>query len=199
MARRATLAILLGFAFASCALPQESTSAKQSNQAEQGDPLIWWKWANFGILAVGLGYLIGKNVPPIFRKQSDEIQNALAEAAKIKKEAAAHAAAIELRLSNIESEIDGLRRSARAEMETEGERIRQETEHRLQRLREQATQEIALMTRGAKDELRKYSAELAIELAEQRIRSGMNPATQENLVSGFLHDLHQRAGSRTAN
>jgi F0F1-type ATP synthase membrane subunit b/b' len=54
------------------------------------------------------------------------------------------------------------------------------------------------MTRGAKDGLRKYAAELAIALAEQRINSRMNPDTQEKLVSGFLHDLHKRP-SRTAN
>jgi F0F1-type ATP synthase membrane subunit b/b' len=56
-------------------------------------------------------------------------------------------------------------------------------------------QEVELMTRAAKSELRKYAAELSIGLAEQRIRARMNPATQEKLVSGFLQDLH----GRTAN
>ena len=76
--RRATIAIALGLAFASYALPQEAPAANE-NHAEQGDPMIWWKWANFAILAVGLGYLTGKHVPPLFRKQSQEIQNALAK------------------------------------------------------------------------------------------------------------------------
>ena len=76
--RRATLAITIGLACASYALPQEAAPAKEG-QAEQGDSMIWWKWANFAILAAGLAYLIGKNVPPLFRKQSDEIQRALAE------------------------------------------------------------------------------------------------------------------------
>jgi F-type H+-transporting ATPase subunit b len=84
-------------------------------------------------------------------------------------------------------------------MDEESEGIRRDTEHHMQRIREQAAQEIALMTRGAKAELRKYAAELAIGLAEQRIRSRMNPATQEKLVSGFLHDLHGRATPRMTN
>jgi F-type H+-transporting ATPase subunit b len=196
--RRATLAVALGLAFASYALPQESSSAKES-QAEQGDPWIWWKWANFAILAVGLGYLIGKNVPPLFRKQSDEIQSALAEAAKIKQEAEAYAANVEARLASLQSEIQQLRESAHIEMAAESERIRRDTEHHMQRIQQQSAQEIALMTRGAKAELRKYAAELAIGLAEQRIRSRMNPATQEKLVSGFLHDLHGRATPRMTN
>jgi F-type H+-transporting ATPase subunit b len=196
--RRATLTITLGLAFASYALPQESPAAAHTNEAEQGDQWIWWKWANFAILAVGIGYLIGKNVPPLFRKQSDEIQSALAEAAKIKQEATAYAASVEARLANLQREIEDLRKTAHAEMTAESERVRRETEHHLQRIREQSVQEVALMTRGAKDGLRKYAAELAIGLAEQRISARMNPDTQEKLVNGFLHELHERP-NRTAN
>ena len=92
--RRATLAIALGLAFACYALPQEAPAkTARQRRPSRAIRMIWWKWANFAILAAGLGYLIGKNVPPLFRKQSDEIQSALAEAAKIKQEAAAYAAA----------------------------------------------------------------------------------------------------------
>ena len=192
---RATIALALGLAFASYALPQEAPAKSESAASEQGDPWIWWKWANFAILAAGLGYLISKHVPPLFRKQSEEIQSALAEAAKIKQDADAYAASVEARLANIQREIENLRETAHADMTAESERIRRETEHHLQRIREQSVQEVELMTRAAKSELRKYAAELSIGLAEQRIRARMNPATQEKLVSGFLQDLH----GRTAN
>jgi F-type H+-transporting ATPase subunit b len=194
---RATLAVALGLALASCALPQESAGPKQA--AGQGDQWIWWKWANFVILAGGLGYLIGKNVPPLFQKQSSEIKSALRDAAKAKEEAAAYAAGIEARLANLQTEIEKLRMSARVDMSAESERIGRETEHQLQRIREQTAQEIELLTRSATDELRKYSAELAVGLAEQRIRSRMNPATQESLAESFLRDLRGRATPRTAN
>jgi F-type H+-transporting ATPase subunit b len=196
--RRATLAVAFGLAFASYALPQEAPAA-QTNEGEQGDSMIWWKWANFVILAAGLGYLIGKHVPPLFQKQSKDIQSALAEAAKIKQEATAYAAGVEARLADLQGEIQQLRESAHAEMIAESERIRRETEHHLQRIREQTAQEVALMTRAAKDDLRKYAAELAIGLAEERIRFRMNPETQQSLAESFLHDLHARATPRTAN
>jgi F-type H+-transporting ATPase subunit b len=194
--RRPILAIVLGLALASYALPQESAPRKQ--EAEQGDPWIWWKWANFAILAGGLGYLIRKHVPAMFQKQSSEIKSALQEAAKVADDAAAYAAGIEARLGNLQSEIEKLRVSARSDMAAESERIRRETEHHLQRIREQTAQEIELMTRAAKDELRKYAAELAIGLAEERIRFRMNPETQDRLVNGFVHDLSERATPRTA-
>jgi F-type H+-transporting ATPase subunit b len=195
--RRATLAVALGLAFASYAVPQDSAAQKQD--AEQGDKWIWWKWANFLILAGGLGYLIGKNVPPLFRKQSEEIQSALAEAAKIKQEATAYASGVETRLADLQNEIQQLRESAHADMIAESERIRRDTEHHVQRIREQSVQEIELMTRAAKDELRKYAAELAIGLAEERIRFRMNPDTQQDLAESFLHDLRERPTPRTAN
>ena len=194
--RRATLAIALGLAFASYALPQESAPKQE---AEQGDKWIWWKWANFVILAAGIGYLIGKHVPPLFEKQSSEIQSGLREAAKVDEDARAYAAGIEARLKNLQSEIESLRVSARSDMTAESERIHRETEHHIQRIREQTTQEIELMTRAAKDDLRKYAAELAIGLAEERIRFRMNPETQDRLVNGFVHELHERATPRTAN
>jgi F-type H+-transporting ATPase subunit b len=190
--RRTVLGFVLSLMLASYALPQESAS-KPGTAPEQSEPGIGWKWANFLILAAGLGYLIGKSVPPLFRKQSDEIQAALAEAAKIKREAADYAAAVEARLANLRREIENLRENAHAEMTAEGERLRRETEHHLERIREQSAQELALMTRGAKDELRKFAAELATGLAEQRIRARMNPAVQEKLASGFLEDLNRIA------
>lgn len=106
------------------------------------------------------------------------------------KDAEAKAADLELRLAGIQTEVENLRNQARAEMAAEGERIRVETERHLKKIQEQAGQEIALMARGARDDLRKYSAGLALDLAEQRIRSRMTPSTQEALVDGFVHDLH---------
>ena len=197
MIRRAVFTFALGLALASYALPQEP--AGQKEHAEQADPMLGWKWANFAILAVGLGYLIGKNVPPLFRKQSAEIQGALQEAAKVKAEAAAYASSIEARLANLQNEIEKLRVAAKTDMVADGDRISRETEHNLQRVREQTAQEIELLTRSATGELQKYAAELALGLAEQRIRSRMNPDTQLRLAESFLRDLHTSAAPRGAN
>ncbi len=195
--RRTLLSITLGLALACVALPQERGAAEK--QQEQGDPLIGWKWANFLILGAGLGYLIAKNVPALFRKQTDEIQKALAEAAQAKLEADAQAAAIEKRFAGLSAEVESLRQTAHSEMEAERARILREGEQHLQRIQEQTAQEIDLMTRGAKDELRRYVATLALDLAEQRVRSRITPAAEETLVDGFIQDLHAQTALRTAN
>jgi len=53
-----------------------------------------------------------------------------------------------------------------------------------------AEQEIASHAKHATQELKAYSAKLAIDLAEQRIQSQMNGDIQNMLVSRFLHDVN---------
>ena len=204
--RRAAFALALGLAFASYVLPQDpsevpvpqSQPARQAqHEAETGDPWLLWKWVNFLILIGGLGYMASKHVPALFRARSEEIQQALADAAKVRKDAEAQAASIEQRFKNLEMEIENLRQTARAEAASEGERIRQETERHLARIQEQSVQEIVLMTRAARHELRKYSADLAIGLATQRIRARMTPEVEQNLVDGFLDNLRSRMPAAT--
>jgi F-type H+-transporting ATPase subunit b len=191
--RRSIFVLAAGLAFAFCALPQEPKSAPATQQeGEQGDPWLGWKWANFLILAAGLGYLISKHAPALFAQRSHEIEEALLAAAKAKQDAEARAAGIEKRLAGLDREIESLRQSAHADTVAEGERLRQETERHLQRIRQQAGQEIGLMISAARADLRKYTALLALELAEQRIHSRMTKDVQEELVDGFLQDLRTR-------
>jgi len=187
--RRLLLVLALGLSLASLAFPQEKEGAKTE---EAGDPLIAWKWVNFAILAIGLGYLIGKAAPAYFDGRRKEIQSALTEATREIKDAEAKAADLDLRFSGIQREVEKLREEARSAMAGEADRIRRETERHLKRIQEQTEQEISLLSRAARDELRKYSAGLALDLAEQRIRSRITPDTQAGLIEGFLGDLHRR-------
>ena len=191
--RRTIFVLAAGLAFTFCGFPQERKSAPVTQQeGEQGDPWLGWKWANFLILAGGLGYLISKHAPALFAQRSREIEESLLAAAKAKQDAEARAASIEKRLAGLDREIENLRQSAHAETVAEGERLRQETERHLQRIRQQAGQEIELMISAARADLRKYTALLALELAEQRIHSRMTKDVQEELVDGFLRDLRTR-------
>ncbi len=190
--RRAILALALGLAFASCALPQEPAHKESTQESEAGDPLLKWKWINFAILVAGLGYLIGKSVPPLFAQRSRDIGQALADAAQARKDAEARASAIEARLAGLQAEIARLRETAHTEMAAEGQRIRTESQRHLEKIQAQASQEIELMSRGAREELRRYSAALALDLAEERLRTRVTPAAQESLVEGFLQDLRHR-------
>jgi F-type H+-transporting ATPase subunit b len=178
--------LVIGLTLTACLLAQGAP------EAETGDQWLGWKWANFAILAVGLGYLIRKYAPAFFEQRSREIQQGIAEATKTKLEAEARATAVERRLASLESEIAGMRAAAREEIDAEGGRISRDTVHRLQRIQAQGAQEIELMSRALREDLRKHSAQLALELAEQRIRSRMTKETEDSLADRFLQDLRYK-------
>ena len=139
------LVFCLFLALTPVALPQEkeSTGHEESNS----DPWIWWKWANFAMLAAVLGYLANKSAGSYFRGQTGDIQRGIVEAGKLKAEAEARAAQIEKRLAGIEGEIGQLRSQAQTEMTAEAARLKDETHHSLERLQQQTQQELVLMTK----------------------------------------------------
>ncbi len=176
-----------------------SVAEKVEHVAEDGEGnLEIWKWANFIILAGVLGWLIARNAPQFFRSRTEEIQRGIAEAARVREEAEARAGRMEARMASLQSEIEHVRAEAKAEMAREAARLRDETEKHLARIQVHGEQEIASVTKYAQKELRVYSAQLAIQLAEQRIRSRMSAETQNALFDGFLKGLDEKAHNQGA-
>jgi F-type H+-transporting ATPase subunit b len=154
---------------------------------------IWWKWANFALLAIGLGYLIGKNAGPFFQARSEEIRKGIAESTAARAEAEARAAEIERRVANLSAEVDSLRIKSREEIGREGERVRAETEAQIRKVQAQAQAEIASAAKHATQELKAYSAELALGLAERQIRDRLNQPEQDQLTESFVTGLRSKA------
>jgi F-type H+-transporting ATPase subunit b len=193
MRRLSVLLLILGVAvMAPAVYSQEKEEAKaheaESHEAEEGG-LSAWKWANFVVLAAGIGYLIGKNAGPMFSARSRQIRKDIVEAEAAREEAEARAAEVDRRLANLEAEIAALRGEASREAEAETRRLEQHTAAEIGKIQAHSEQEIAAAAKAARMELRRYSAELAIELAERKIRDRMTPEAQDTLVRSFVRDL----------
>jgi F-type H+-transporting ATPase subunit b len=154
-----------------------------------GAGLQGWKWANFLLLVAGLGYLIAKNGGPFFAARSQAISKDIAESEQIRRDAEARAAEVDRRLANLGTDIAALREESQREAQSETERLAAHTAAEIAKIQAHATHEIAAAQKAARMDLRRYSGELAIELAEQKIRARMTPATQDYLVRGFVRDL----------
>jgi F-type H+-transporting ATPase subunit b len=181
----------------------EKTSEKAAEHADaaEHDAMpneIWWKWANFGILAIGLGYLIKKNAGPFFASRSAEIQKGITDAAAVRAEAEARAKAIEAQIANLAGEIQALRKNSQEEIAAEGARISAETAQSIAKVQAQAEQEIAAAAKNASLELKAQAAELAMGIAEQQIRDKLTPQTQDGLVESFVQDLKLQAKAKAA-
>jgi len=174
-------------------LGQETTQPKTGESAETSeDPLAVWKWANFVLLVAGLGYLVSKSVPALFKARTVEIQKGIAEAQQVKQQADKRAADMEVRLAKLGFDIEAFRIKAKAEMEQEGQRIQEQTEIHAKKMEAQAASEIETAAKVARASLKQYAAELSLDLAAQHIRTRMDPATEAGLVDNFVADLKQQ-------
>jgi F-type H+-transporting ATPase subunit b len=154
-----------------------------------GGNLQGWKWANFLLLAAGIGYLIGKNGGPFFAARSQSISKDISESEQIRRDAEARAAEVDRRLANLGADIAALRAESQREAQSETERLAAHAAAEIAKIEAHATHEIAAAQKAARMDLRRYSGELAVELAEQKIRARMTAATQDYLVRGFVRDL----------
>ncbi len=210
MKHLALMALALGLAFTGPARAQEaesgekkaaaehSTAAEHGKEGEHGKEAeesffekheIELKWANFLLLAGLLGYFIGKNAGPFFAARTAGIRKDMDESLRQRQQAEATAADVTRRLANLEAEIAALRARSETEGKAESVRMAQQTEAEIAKVQAQAQQEIVAAGKAARSSLRKYSAELAMGLAEQKVRARMTPATEDALVQGFVRNL----------
>lgn len=190
--RTAVLALALLLPFAVLAAPEAEATHEAGHEGgggEHHDNTTLWKTVNFVILAAAIGYGLAKFGGAFFRSRTEEIQRGIAEATALRKDAEARAAEMEGRLQNLTAEIEELRRTTREELDAEDRRIAAETERMMGRMQANAEHEIASVAKQARKDLRAYSAELALELARQKIRNRMTPETAESLVNTFVRDL----------
>ena len=141
----------------------------------------------------GLGYLIGKNAGPFFTGRSQQIRKDMQEAQEARRQSEARAAEVDRRLASLEGEIATLRAESQKEIQSESERLARHTAAEMAKIQSHAEQEIASAGKAARMELKRYTAHLAVTLAEQRLQARMTPETQDALVRGFVRDLEPPA------
>lgn len=187
--RRGARWMALLFVFASLAV-----AAEQGKEAEP--EMTGWKWANFAILAAGIGYLWVKQVGPFYAARSAEIRKGIEEAQKLRAEADARAAAMDAKLASLSSEVENMRQATKDEAAQEDNRLRQETERELAKIAAHAEHDIASALKSAQVELKRYSAQLAVDLAGKKVRERMTGADQDALVGNFVAELGRQGAEK---
>ncbi len=171
------------------ALLASAAQASETAVHGGGDPNLHYKLVNFAILAVGIGFIVVKALFPAFRSQQKQILDGMAQAERRAEEAAEQAAEIDRRMAGLDRDVAALRDNARIEMEAEADRFNGATQGMLEKIERSAEVEIASMAKAARQELKQYSADLALGLAKQKIQSRMDDSIQAALVSRFISGL----------
>lgn len=142
---------------------------------------------NFLIIAFLIYWFSKSSVPAMFRNRSASIKMGIEEARRASAEANARLQGIEQRLARLDVEVDAVRAAAETDFREEEQRIRQAAEDDARRIVELAEQEIAAATKTARRELTAYAADLAVDLAEKKIK--VDDPTDQALVRRFVGQL----------
>jgi len=179
-------ALLLGLGLCLAPLCLAEETEKKGAMAE---PSLAWEWANFIVLAGLLGYLAVKQGGPFFNSRAAEIRKGIDEAEKIKADSDAKVSAINSKLGRLDSEIASLREAAGTERRSAEQRLKDETQREIQRIAAHAEAEIETAGKSERVALQRYAAQLALELAETKVRARINPNAEDALVQAFVYGL----------
>jgi F-type H+-transporting ATPase subunit b len=146
---------------------------------------------NFAILAVAILFFMKSSLPAVFRGRTEQIKKGIEEARRTSEDAGRRLKEIEVRLSRLDSDISGMQQRAESEARAEEERIRASIEEEKQKILQAAEQEIGQAANAARRDLQKYAAELAVDIAKQRIK--IDAAEDKSLISDFAEQLASHA------
>jgi F-type H+-transporting ATPase subunit b len=142
------------------------------------------------LLFVGLMYfLLRRPLGEAFRARQEGIRRDLLRAEEERRAAVAKLEEVEGRLARLDAEVGAIREQARREAAEERERIERATEEEVRKIREQARREIESAAKAARAELRAYTAEQSVRLAEDLIRSEIGPEDDAHLVNEYVEEL----------
>lgn len=148
-----------------------------------------WKFLNLFIFVGLLAYILRRPLSEAFRARREGIRRDLMRAQEERNAALAKLEEVEARLSRLDAEVEGIRAQSAKEAEAERERIRRASEVEVQKLREQAQREIERAGKAARQQLREFTAEQSVRLAEEIIRKDMRPEDDARLINFEIEEL----------
>jgi F-type H+-transporting ATPase subunit b len=167
-------------------------AAEEGGSAAEHSSEMIFKWIHFAILAGLLYWVFGKLLPPMFRRNADNISSAITKATAAKMEAERKLQEAVTKMGNLEREIAEFRVQAQRDAAAEVERLRAATVLDVDKIRAAAKAEIEAAERAASVELKELAARLAVDGAESLVAKQMTPAVQEAMISSFVQSLQGR-------
>ena len=148
---------------------------------------------NFLILCLVFGWVIKNKVNPSLLAKREEMQEAMAEAARLKEEAEAKQQEYQSRLDRLDDELETIRGDMIKAGEAERDRIVAEAEKKAARLRKDTEFVIAQRFKQLREDLTREAVDSAIQAAEGVLREKATPADQTRLADAYLARLGEVA------
>jgi F-type H+-transporting ATPase subunit b len=153
---------------------------------------------NLAILLGVLFYFGRKPISEFFASRRVGIATELTEAADLLRQAEERNTELQRRLSDLDAEVDGIRDEAGRRAEQEAARILADARAAADRIQHDAKAAVAQELRRAQDTLRDEAADLAIELAAQKLSEQVADADRDRLVDEFITRIEPNADEGTS-
>jgi len=144
---------------------------------------------NFVVLFGGLAYLLYKPLLKFLQHKSDQVAENLKQSEKRRIDSLQRLEKSRERLNRLDIEIDQMKTEAEAEATREKERIRLEARNEAERLKKLAKEEIDSMVKSSQRELKVYTLDLSISLAEKRIEEKLGPELHRKIIYKAIDKL----------
>ena len=142
---------------------------------------------NFVLLVIGVGWVLLKTLPKLFRDRNTLIQKHLVDARTATEEASARLSGVEARLAKLDGQIAAMRTQAEKDAAADEQRIKAAVEEEKRKILDAAEQEIASATVQARRQIQQYAADLAIDQAAKKLV--VTAETDRLLVQSFARRL----------
>lgn len=147
------------------------------------------KIINFVLLFGGLTFVLYKPLRKFLGERGEAIRESIHKAKTMKKEAEVELAEASKRLEKLQDEVMQIKSDAEKEGLEEKERIVSAARQEVERLKNLTSEEISFLTDTAIQELKEYTARLAVSQAAERIRERLTPKIHAGLIDRSIERL----------
>jgi F-type H+-transporting ATPase subunit b len=151
--------------------------------------IFFWKFVNVIILFALLYWLLKKPVSKFIHEGMNKITKQFEDAKKEKEEALKILKEADRKLQEAKEEASRIVSYSKELAQKEKEEIIKDAEETAKRIIKMADEEIGREVLKAKEELKAFAVEKAIELAEENLRSSVNPETDKKLIKASLQRI----------
>ena len=174
------------------ARPEQAAGHEGTAAAGHDDP-GWFpviaKAVNFALLVGILAYFLRAPLAAYLNGRIGKVRDDLLTAKQTRETAVRQLAEIDAKLAALPAEIEALKKRGAEDLVAERARIEQDALVERQRVLEHTRREIDMRLRVAKRELLELGANLAVNVASERIKASITPEDQARLVDRYATQL----------
>ena len=157
----------------------------------------WLEFLNFLVVLGFIVWFLGRILPKTLRDRTERIQRQLQQAHTVTEDANRRLASVEERLARLDTEISGIKTQAQQDAVEKEKQMRATLEQEKQSILDSSAQEIAAASSKAQSQLKRMTAEMAIERATRKI--AVTAEADRSQVETFLVDLDRERRSGGVN